>query len=201
MLPLDGAKMVMKIIYRFTMKGIKNMKKTSPMQIEPIGIVRSDIKAPMLSADASDLSLSDRMEKIKAYHQRVKDAVCDLVIDAQWEELLDGIEGFSHILVLYWPHLIDPERRNLRKVHPMGRKDLPLQGIFATCSPARPNPVLVSAMPLLARKGNVLQVKGFEAVDGSPIIDIKPYSKSYYRVDDPIMPDWMERIHRDLDIE
>jgi len=183
------------------MKGMKNMKKTPPMQLKPIGIVRSGIKAPMLTAGESDLSLTERMEKIKAYHQRVKEGISELIIDEQWEELLEGIEAFSHILVLYWPHLIDPQRRALRKVHPMGRKDLPVQGIFATCSPARPNPVLVSAVPLVARQGNVLQVKGFEALDGSPIIDIKPYSKSYYRVDNPTMPDWMERIHRDLDIE
>jgi tRNA (adenine37-N6)-methyltransferase len=185
---------------RITMKGMKIMNNASPIELKPIGFVRSDIKTPMLAADESGLSLTERMEKIKAYHQRVKDGVSELIIDEQWEELLDGIESFSHILVLYWPHLVDPKRRNLRKVHPMGRKDLPIQGIFATCSPARPNPVLVSAMPLLARKGNVLQVKGFEALDGSPIVDIKPYSKSYYRVEDPVMPEWMEQIHRDLAI-
>jgi tRNA-Thr(GGU) m(6)t(6)A37 methyltransferase TsaA len=93
------------------------------------------------------------------------------------------LKGFSHILVLYCPHLIDPERRKLRKVHPMGSKDLPRQGIFATCSPARPNPVLVSAVPLVARIKNVLQVRGFEAVDGSPIIDVKPHSKSYLQME------------------
>jgi tRNA (Thr-GGU) A37 N-methylase len=94
--------------------------------------------------------------------------------------------------------LIEPARRKLRKVHPMGRKDLPLQGIFATCSPARPNPVLVSAVPLVAREKNVLKVRGFEAVDGSPIIDIKPYSKSYLQATNLTMPAWMEQIHREL---
>jgi len=122
-----------------------------------------------------------------------------LIIDPRWEELLDGIEDFSHILVLYWPHLIDPERRNLRKVHPMGRKDLPFKGIFATCSPARPNPVLVSAVPLIARKANVLSVKGLEALEGSPIVDVKPYSESYLRVDNLNVADWMEKIHRELE--
>lgn len=175
------------------------MTTTSPMQLMPVGVVRSDIKTPMLTADESDLSLADRMDRIKAYHRRVKASVCELVIDSQWEELLDGIEGFSHILVLYWPHLIDPERRKLRKVHPMGRKDLPRQGIFATCSPARPNPVLVSAVPLVARINNVLQVRGFEAVDGSPIIDVKPYSKSYLQVENLSLPAWMEQIHREME--
>ena len=171
------------------------------MILQPVGVVRSAIKTPMLSAGESDLSLNARMEKINAYHRQVEDCICELVIDPRWEELLDGIEGFSHVLVLYWPHLIDPVRRNLRKVHPMGRKDLPMQGIFATCSPARPNPVLVSAVPLVARTANVLTVKGLEAVDGSPIIDVKPYSKSYLTVEKLKMPEWMEQIHRELETD
>jgi tRNA-Thr(GGU) m(6)t(6)A37 methyltransferase TsaA len=166
-----------------------------------VGTVHSKIKTPMLSAGESGLSLALRMEKIKAHHRQIENCICELVIDTQWEELLDGVDGFSHILVLYWPHLIDPARRNLRKVHPMGRKDLPMQGIFATCSPARPNPVLVSAVPLVARTGNVLTVKGLEAGDGSPIIDVKPYSKSYLMVDELKMPDWMEQIHRELETD
>jgi len=112
-----------------------------------------------------------------------------------------GIEGFSHILVLYWPHLVDPERRNLKIVHPMGRKDLPQQGIFATCSPARPNPVLVSVVPLLERLGNVLKVQGLDAVDGSPILDIKPYVQPHCGVERATVPPWMEKIHKDLGID
>lgn len=171
------------------------------MTLKPVGVVRSEIKAPMLSADEDDLSLTDRMENIKAYHRQVEKGICELIIDPEWEELLDGIEGFSHVLVLYWPHLLDPSRRNLRKVHPMGRKDMPLQGIFATCSPARPNPVLVSAVPLVARNGNVITVKGLEAVDGSPIVDVKPYSKSYLKVDGLKMPAWMEQLYREMEID
>ena len=171
------------------------------MTLNAIGVVRSAIETPMLSADEADLSLADRMDNIKAYHRRVENTVCQLVIDPQWAELLDGIEDFSHVLVLYWPHLIDPARRGLRKVHPMGRKDLPLKGIFATCSPARPNPVLVSAVPLVARTANVLTVKGLEAVDGSPIIDVKPYSKSYLTVEKLKMPAWMEQLHRELETD
>lgn len=148
------------------------------MQLTPIGMVKSDIKTPMLTAGTSDLELQDRMDQIREYHRKVQACVCELTIFPQWEELLDGIEGFSHVLVLYWPHLIDPERRTLRKVHPMGRKDLPRQGIFATCSPARPNPVLVSAVPLLERHGNTLKVKGLEAVDGTPTPSRGPYHAS-----------------------
>ena len=171
------------------------------MILTPIGRVHSDVKSPMLQAGESDLELAERMERIKAYYQQVENSVGQLVIFDAWADLLDGIEGFSHIMVLYWPHLIDPQRRNLRKVHPMGRKDMPLQGIFATRSPARPNPVLVSVVRLLARIGNTLKVAGLDAVDGSPIIDLKPYLKPHGDADRPTIPEWMVRLHRDLGIE
>lgn len=170
------------------------------MKLTPIGIVKSELKKPMLMAGESDIELQERMDKIRAHHYQVEENIAELMVFSQWEALLDGVEGFSHILVLYWPHLIDPERRNLQKVHPMGRKDLPIQGIFATCSPVRPNPVLVSAVPLLERIDNVLKVKGLEAVDGSPIIDIKPYVHPYHGAQNPTVPDWMIQIHRELGI-
>lgn len=171
------------------------------LHLTPVGVVRSSITTPMLTAGESGLTLDERMDRIKEYHRRVKETVCRLEIFPRWVELLGGIEGFSHILVLYWPHLIDPARRGLKKVHPMGRKDLPQQGIFATCSPARPNPVLVSAVPLVGRKGNLIEVRGLEAVDGSPLIDIKPYSKAYLQVENLRVPAWMAQIHREIEGE
>jgi tRNA-Thr(GGU) m(6)t(6)A37 methyltransferase TsaA len=171
------------------------------MELRPVGLVRSQIKTPMLHAGEAGIELKERLEKARENHQKVINTICELIIFPQWEELLEGIEGFSHILVLYWPHLIDPERRNLKTVHPMGRKDLPIQGIFATCSPARPNPVLVSIVPLLGRSGNVLRVKGLDAVDGSPIVDIKPYVQPDCGADRATVPPWMEQIHKDLDVD
>ena len=169
------------------------------LHLTPVGEVHSPLKTPILQAGQEGIELQERLEKIREHHRQVKETVSELVVFDRWGELLDGVEGFSHILVLYWPHLIDPERRNLRKVHPMGRKDLPIQGIFATRSPARPNPILVSTVPLLERVGNVLKVKGLEAVDGSPLIDIKPYVEAYHGVDHPKVPEWMRQIHKDLE--
>ena len=110
------------------------------MHLEPIGRVSSNIKEPILLAGKSGLSLQQRMDKVREHHREIRDADSDLLVFDRWAPLLEGIEAFSHILVLYWPHLIDPQRRQtLEKVHPMGRQDLPEQGIFATCS--RPGPI------------------------------------------------------------
>ena len=169
-----------------------------PIILRPVGVVRSEIKEPMLRAGNDGLTRQVQNEQEKEYHKKLKTLVSELVVDEGLSEILDGIEGFSHILVLYWPHLVPAKRRNLLKVHPMGRKDIPRQGIFATCSPARPNPVLVTAVRLLERRGNVLRVQGLEAVDGSPIVDIKPYNPRYYRVESPIVPEWMIKLQKEI---
>lgn len=168
-----------------------------PIILTPVGIIFSEIKTPMLRADKDGLSLEEHHQTVKDHHSRVRALVSELVIEPGLTHILDGIEGFSHILVLYWPHLVATERRHLQKVHPMGRKDIPEQGIFATCSPARPNPVLVTAVRLLERKKNILRVQGLEAVDGSPVLDIKPYNPGYYRVDQPIVPGWMKQLQEE----
>jgi tRNA (adenine37-N6)-methyltransferase len=168
------------------------------MQIHPVGTVSSPIKDSSLKAGESGLERTENNEKTRENHRRIKETVSDLVIAEEWQELLDGIEEFSHVLVLYWPHLIEPERRKLRKVHPMGRKDLPLTGIFATRSPARPNPILVSVVKIVERRKNILKVMGLEALDGSPILDIKPHIKSYDTLEHPKLAPWMEQIQREF---
>lgn len=169
-----------------------------PIILKPVGIVRSEIKEPTLKAGDDGLTWQVRAQQEKNYRQKLKTIISELVVNEELSGILDGIEGFSHILVLYWPHMVSPNRRNLLKVHPMGRKDVPRQGVFATCSPARPNPVLVTAVRLLQRNGNVLHVQGLEAVDGSPIVDIKPYNPRYYRVESPMVPEWMKKIQKEI---
>ncbi|MFO7751201.1 MAG: TrmO family methyltransferase [Desulfobacteraceae bacterium] len=76
---------------------------------------------------------------------------------------------------------------------------MPRQGIFATRSPARPNPVLISSVRLLERSGNVLRVQGLEALDQSPIIDIKPVTRHYEGIENPTVPDWIKEISEESD--
>lgn len=165
------------------------------IQLTPVGIVVSEINEVSLKADKNGLkrgTSNDSDDSNQA--RRPEDLECELHIAPKYSSLLDGIEDFSHLLVLYWPHLIAPERRTLQKVHPMGRSEIPKQGIFATCSPARPNPVLVTACKLIKRKNTILVVRGLEAVNGSPIVDIKVYNPRYYRPDNVHVAAWMGKI-------
>ena len=151
-----------------------------------------------MTGDSDDLCLDQIDEAARERERRIRNLISEIIIEDQYEGILDGIEEFSHVLVLYWAHMADKETRNLVKVHPMGRKDFPLLGIFATCSPVRPNPILVTAVQLVERKGNTLMVKGFEAIDGSPVLDIKPYSPYYYFVRNTRIADWMKQIEREF---
>ncbi len=170
------------------------MEATWPeMTLEPVGKVSSPIKTPVLKAQKDGLSSEISAKSMMHEHERIQNTLSEIRIFDAWTPLLQGLEAFSHILVLYWPHLIGPDKRKLQHVHPMGNKEIPKQGIFATCSPARPNPVLVSAIQLIEIKGNVLKVKGLEAVDGSPVIDIKPYSPHYLIAKDLHTPDWFPK--------
>jgi tRNA (adenine37-N6)-methyltransferase len=159
--------------------------------LRPVGFVRSLLKTP--PTRDGGLTEREQVEHIRRRVKQVENLVSELVIAPELEGLLDDIEEFSHIVVLYWPHLIAEERRGLVHVHPMGLKGLPEKGIFATRSPARPNPVLVSTVELLEHHGNILKVKALEAVDGSPIIDIKPYTEIYPEIKNPRFPEWLKQ--------
>lgn len=165
---------------------------TLEMTVRPVGVVQNEVKKPVLAAEADDLKW-----RPGGRQQGYKKRISELVIDKNHASCLDGVEDFSHLLVLYWAHLVRPAGRRFTKVHPMGRNDLPLTGIFATCSPARPNPICVTAVRLLERTGNILKVEGLDAVDGSPIVDIKPYNPGFCAVKDVKVATWMEKIHHE----
>lgn len=83
---------------------------------------------------------------------------------------LKDVEGFSHIIILYWLH--KSMGYSLLVKTPWDTK---LHGLFTTRSPRRPNPIGISVVKLIERRGRILSVKGIDAIDGTPLIDIKPY--------------------------
>jgi len=119
----------------------------------------------------------------------------EIEIEAAWAEALDGLEGFSHIWVIWWLDRFDKPPHTLR-VHPEGCREVPEVGLFATRSPHRPNPVALTAVRLLERQGPRLRVQGLDARQGTPILDIKPYLRRGDLIPEAIMPEWIERLRR-----
>ena len=166
------------------------------MIIQPVGFVKSELKDPSLAADGNGLKSQDG--DVRRHNREIKNLVSQIIINPALEGILDGLEGFSHALILYWAHLAKPASRKLIKIHPMGRPDLAKVGVFSSCSPGRPNPILTTAVRIVEVNGLVLTVQGLEAVEGSPVVDIKPYNLNYMKVKGLKMADWMERIEREL---
>jgi|GEM_PF-333286 len=164
------------------------------MVLREVGRVHNEVKKPILTAGDDGIKLQENLDAVKRRVQRADDDISEIVIKEEMIDILHGIEDYSHLVVLYWAHLAPETSRGLTRVHPMGRSDFPLVGIFGTCSPARPNPVLVTVVRLRERKKNVLRVSGLDAVDGSPVIDIKPFVREFYTREDVRIPWWMQRI-------
>ena len=101
---------------------------------------------------------------------RETDAVCTVVLDPRWVAGLQGLETVSHVVVLYW---MDRARRDLVLQAPHHYAEL--RGTFALRSPVRPNPIAVSVARLVGIAGNTLSVVGLDCVDGTPLLDLKPY--------------------------
>lgn len=101
-----------------------------------------------------------------------------------------GVDRYSHLIVLYWMHLRDNDmhRRTLR-VTPPRHRDATLRGVFASRSPSRPNPIGLSVVKLEAVDGCSLKVTGLDALEGSPIVDLKPYSPRSDSVPDARTPE------------
>ncbi|MFC1905913.1 tRNA (N6-threonylcarbamoyladenosine(37)-N6)-methyltransferase TrmO [Chloroflexota bacterium] len=142
------------------------------IEIEPIGYVDNPYFAP--GAASGEKRKDAGWKKIDA----------NIVLKDHYAEGLDDIEQHNHLIIVFWPHKMNMDDRYERvKIHPQRREDLPLTGVFSTSSPSRPNSTLVTVVKFVKRDGKVLTVKGLDALDGSPVIDIKPYDPSFHAID------------------
>ncbi len=118
--------------------------------------------------------------------------VCEIVMEDAYAEAIVGVEGYSHLIVLFWMHRHDRARYR-PMVHPRGREDVPETGVLSTRGRDRPNPIGLAVVELLGRTERRLQVRRLDAYDGTPVIDIKPYDP-YDVFTDLRVPDWWYRL-------
>ena len=147
--------------------------------LKPIGIVRT--------------SFSD--EEVKNSWEGVEGVI---EVFEEYAEGLEGIEGFSHIIVLAYLHRTSEEQRKVLKVkHRRLRRfgikidDIPEVGVFCTDSPHRPNPIALTIVELVKREGRFLHVKGLDLFNGTPILDIKPYTSDRV-IEEFKVPEWQK---------
>ena len=125
------------------------------MELQPIGTVRSPLDDPATAPKQGDEGAPEAW----------------LVLEPALLAGIDGIGAGDHVLVLTW---LDRASRDVLAVHPRGDLSRPAQGVFSTRSPDRPNPIGLHRVEVAEIDGNRLRVHGLEALDGTPILDLKP---------------------------
>jgi tRNA (adenine37-N6)-methyltransferase len=137
----------------------RTMDNRHGLQLRPIGTIHSPYK-----------STEEVRERMKS-----GDDVSEIEVFGEFEQGLQDVEGFSHIVVIFWFHRSQGYRL---LVKPPGEESL--RGVFATRSPHRPCPLGLTVVELMGREGNILKVRGLDVVDGTPLLDIKPYIPPAY---------------------
>ena len=123
---------------------------------------------------------------------RIEDSAATIEILAEFEPALLGLADYSHIHVLYWFDRNDtPEKRQTLRVHPRGNPDNPLTGVFATHSPVRPNLIALTRCRIRKIMGRTIQLDKIDALDGSPVIDIKGHIPGAVSDGKYQLPDWV----------
>jgi tRNA-Thr(GGU) m(6)t(6)A37 methyltransferase TsaA len=126
--------------------------------------------------------------------EKVSDEVSNVRIFSEYCEGLFGLESFSHLIILYWLHERDTdEHRRTLRVIPKRHRGAPEIGVFGSRSPSRPNPIGFCVVKLLKLEKCEITVKGLDAHEGSPIIDIKPYIPRADSIPDARVPEWTMR--------
>jgi tRNA-Thr(GGU) m(6)t(6)A37 methyltransferase TsaA len=159
------------------------MKRSDPADIRPGEIAvplpdRFDASVYFIGRIRTPWKTRDECPK----NARESDALCTIEVDQRWAQALTAIETCTHLLVLYW---MDQARRDLVLQAPRHYNEP--RGTFALRSPVRPNPVAASVVPLLKVDGTRLSVVGLDCLDGTPLIDIKPYFASVDAVPDAVV--------------
>jgi len=123
--------------------------------------------------------------------------ISEIHVEESLADGLQGLEAFSDILVVFFMHQSTFTVGGDLIRRPQGREDMPRLGIFAQRAKHRPNPIGITAVKLLSVSGNVLKVKGLDAIDGTPVLDIKPYYPQFDCRSDAVVPEWVNRLMKD----
>tara|TARA_B100000315_G_scaffold255167_1_gene297881 strand:+ start:51 stop:485 length:435 start_codon:yes stop_codon:yes gene_type:complete len=126
--------------------------------------------------------------------ESIKDDLTTIRIKKEYCEGLYRLSTFSHIIILYWFHNRDnQEHRSVLKVTPKMHKGAPEIGVFTSRSPSRINPIGLCVTELTSINGCILKVKGLDAIEGSPIVDIKPYLPRADSIPDARVQEYMQQ--------
>ncbi|MGE0600676.1 MAG: tRNA (N6-threonylcarbamoyladenosine(37)-N6)-methyltransferase TrmO [Dehalococcoidia bacterium] len=138
-------------------------------------------------------SVFNEVNEVKQMRGAWAEIVSEVRLAREFAPGLERLDGFSHALVVYWKDQVAADRRRAVGAPGVGSAGPPA-GTFALRTPNRPNPIGVSTVQLLRIRENILEVTGLDAVSGTPVLDIKPYSVRHDLAAEPVLPDWARRL-------
>jgi len=139
-----------------------------------------------------------RSPRIEATDDYWCDVESVIEIDSRFgADALLGIDQFSHLEIVFLMHRVDPEEIETSARHPRERMDWPRVGIFAQRGKARPNRIGVSRCALVGVDGMKIRVRGLDAIEGTPVLDIKPWLGEFGPRGEVTQPDWSRELMRD----
>ena len=119
------------------------------------------------------------------------DVISEIKLNNEWSmSSLDGIESFSHLEIIFLFHLVTDDKIQYSSRHPRNNEAYPKVGIFAQRGKNRPNKIGLTVVELIKREGNSLKVRGLDAINGTPIIDIKPVMNEFLPNGEIRQPQW-----------
>ena len=141
--------------------------------LNPIGYVKNSVEAKKDTSWGEDLST--------------------IMLDESYSGGLKGLEDFSHVIILYYLDKASFDKEKHLQRHPQNRDDMPLVGIFSQRGKDRPNTIGMTSVKIVSVDEDTLTVKGLDAIDGTPVLDIKPYYPVYDKKD-AVVPEWVDRL-------
>ena len=147
------------------------MSNMEEINLKPIGFAKNSVKEPRFG--------------------NFGDEITEIVLDEKFTDALTGIDEYSHVIIVFW---MDKVKNQVITHRPQGNPEVPIVGIFSCRCPPRPNPIAQTTVKLVGHEGNKIKVEGLDILDGTPIIDIKPYWPKYDKVDEGKIPDWVNKL-------
>lgn len=120
--------------------------------------------------------------------------ISEIILDESLKGGLDGLTGFSHAIIIYYLDKANFIKEKHLQRRPQNREDMPLVGIFSQRGKDRPNHIGMTAVQIVSVSNNILTVKGLDAINGTPVLDIKPYYPMYDCKENATVPEWVMRL-------
>ena len=147
------------------------------IKLEPIGYVLSPV--------------TERMDK------NWGEIKSKIILNSDYIGALLGLENFSHAVIVTYLHQAKYEKEKHLKRRPRNLETMPEVGIFSQRAKDRPNPIGITAVEIISVGDDHLEIKGLDAINETPVLDIKPYYPQHDRIDSPKVPEWVDRLMKD----